>query len=286
MTGTSFRALAFSFRIYHKHIGQIVKNVTRAIWSTLSQTHMPEPTVELLQQIAAKNWRLWGFPNCLGALDGKHVRIICPPNSGSMNYNYKSFFSTVLQGVADGDRRFVFIDVGGYGRQSDGGTFIASDLYQSIDSGELRFPPPEFLPGTQVEAPFVFLGDEAYPLLSYLMRPYAGCDLTPDEANYNERHSRMRKSIECAFGILYAKWGLLGASIKTDLELTDEIVKTMCLLHNVIIDLEGMDHNQKEYVIAPTAPGHQVPLEIANGEGQSIRDLLTSYFANNPLIYL
>lgn len=42
-------------------------------WMTVSQ--------EFLSQ--------WNFPNCIGAVDGKHVVMTAPANSGSIYYNYK-----------------------------------------------------------------------------------------------------------------------------------------------------------------------------------------------------
>jgi len=36
---------------------------------------------------------LWNFPNCCGAIDGKHVIIRCPEKSSSEFFNYKKSFS-------------------------------------------------------------------------------------------------------------------------------------------------------------------------------------------------
>jgi hypothetical protein len=57
------------------------------------------------------------FPNCIGAVDGKHIRIRKPVNRGSQCFSY--FFSTVLMAVADADYCFISVEVGAYGSLSD-----------------------------------------------------------------------------------------------------------------------------------------------------------------------
>jgi hypothetical protein len=46
---------------------------------------MPEPTKEKWLQIAHDFYQLSNFPGCLGTIDGKHMRIMKPENSGSLS---------------------------------------------------------------------------------------------------------------------------------------------------------------------------------------------------------
>ena len=147
----------------------------------------------------------------------------------------------MLQGVADARYRFVAIDVGAYGKQSDGGIFRHSSLYQFLSSNNFNMPRAQKLPLSDVELPFVILGDEAYPLLSYLMRPYPRRQLTESRRLFNYRLSRGRRVVESAFGILAAKWRILNKPIEASPDMTDRIVKCVCVLHNTVIDREGVD---------------------------------------------
>jgi len=79
-----------------------------------------------------------------------------------MYYNYKQYYSIVLHGLADYRYWFTAIDVGAYGKQSDG----HSSLYQLLSSNNFNMFNAKKLPLSDVELPFVILGDEAYALLS------------------------------------------------------------------------------------------------------------------------
>lgn len=139
------------------------------------------------------------------ALDGKHIRLGCPKNSGFMFFNYKGFFSIVLQALVDANYRFINIDGGGYGKQSDGGTFKASLLYKKLVDGSLNLPNNSALPGTNLVMPYVIIADKAYRLLKNLLRPYSRQDLNAEREYFTKRLSRARRTVECAFGILRSK---------------------------------------------------------------------------------
>jgi len=89
-----------------------------------------------------------------------------------MFFNCKEYFSVVLQGLVDANYKFITVDMEDFGKQSDGGTFLASDLLSFIDGKRINFPEPDFPPHSNVTAPYIMLGDEAYPLFPYLMKPY------------------------------------------------------------------------------------------------------------------
>lgn len=95
-TGSSFKTLSFTFRIGATTVSSIVRETVKAIWDIFQPLHMKVPTETDFKNIAKEFYKKWNFRNCLGAIDGKHIRIKCPPQSGTMFYNYKSFFSIVL----------------------------------------------------------------------------------------------------------------------------------------------------------------------------------------------
>lgn len=283
-TGSSFRTLGYSFRISDNTVGGIVHDTCKAIWDNLSAIHLKFPSSEDMVNINNDFWTKWKFPNCSGSIDGKHIRINAPAHSGSMYRNYKSFFSIVLQAVVDANYRFIAIDVGAYGKESDGGIFSHSNLSRQLENGALNANQEKVLPGTDIALPHFLVGDEAYPLYTYLMRPYPQRNLGPQEEIFNKRLTNARQVVECAFGILSSKWRLLLKAIEVNPDRADVIIKCICLLHNVIIDEEGIQNMPTE---TPCQANVNRNIFMTAGEKRSatrahnIRDALKNYFCRN-----
>uniref|UniRef100_A0A3P9C5T1 Zgc:194221 n=1 Tax=Maylandia zebra TaxID=106582 RepID=A0A3P9C5T1_9CICH len=170
------------------------------------------------------------------ALDGKHVQTKVPPNSGSMFHNYKGTFSIVLLAVVDERYRFRVIDVGGYGRTSDGGILANSTFGQALRAGTLHMPPDQPLPGGEHRGaqPHVFVADEAFPLWRELMRPFPGRLLPLKKRIFNYRLSRARMIVEGAFGVLSSQRRLYWRSMELRPEIVEKCVKATCVLHNFL----------------------------------------------------
>ena len=100
-------------------------------------------------------------------MDGKHIRIKQPNNSGSQFYNYKNFFSIILLALVDADYKFLFVDIGAAGGCGDAGVFNQSKLKSCMDHNDLNFPEPQLLQSTAEEehlCSYHTVGDDAFSL--------------------------------------------------------------------------------------------------------------------------
>ena len=97
-------------------------------------------------------------------------------------------------------------------------------LKRSIENNELHIPDN-----------FVFIGDEAFSLKSYLMKLYPRRELNKNCKIYNYRLSRARRTVENAFGLLVSRFRVFEKPIATCVETTVKIVKAACVLHNWLL---------------------------------------------------
>jgi len=124
-------------------------------------------------KIANDFYRRTQFPNCIGAVDGKHVRIKMPTGSGSLFYNYKYFFSILLLALVDANYCFIAVNIGAVGKSSDSNVFKKSNIRRKLESNQLGIPGSRPLPNDENGKcmPFVIMGDEAFALSEHVLRP-------------------------------------------------------------------------------------------------------------------
>ncbi|CAH1993153.1 unnamed protein product [Acanthoscelides obtectus] len=86
-TGDSFTSLQYLYRVPKSTISKFIPEVCEAISDSLKKSIRCQP---LKKKNGKKLFSArWNFPNCAGALDGKHIILRSPFHSGSEFYNYK-----------------------------------------------------------------------------------------------------------------------------------------------------------------------------------------------------
>ncbi|KAM4049142.1 uncharacterized protein ACNLHF_006590 [Anomaloglossus baeobatrachus] len=228
-TGRSLQDLHFSSAISRSLLSVLIPETCRAIFHSLRNYIEFPKTVEEWQKIASDFEHLWQFPNCGGALDGKHVRITQPLNSGSYFYNYKGYFSIILMALVNANYEFIAVDVGMNGRVSDGGVLEHTGFGERLQNGELHLPPNS---DTTANLNFVFVGDEAFPLHPNLMKPFPQKSLTAERQRFNYRLSRARRVVENAFGIMKSRFRLALKELKN---MDDVVIKQSDKGGNVVV---------------------------------------------------
>lgn len=234
-TGNSYHSLAFSFRVAHNTISKFIPQVCDAILEEFRDEAFTTPsTPDAWKEVAQQFGRRWNFHHACGALDGKHIAIRKPKLSGSAYYNYKGFFSIVLLGLVDADYKFLWANVGSEGSSSDAGVFNNSNLEPALRNGTLGLPHPDPLPNDDRDTPYFIIADDAFPLRTWLMKPYSHRYLSHKERIFNYRCSRGRRVVENAFGILANRFRCLLSTLATTPATACKVTEACLALHNIM----------------------------------------------------
>ena len=154
------------------------------------------------------------------------------------------------------DYTFMDIYVGWPGSVHDAHVLTNSKLFQEAEAGTLL--PNTTKPINGIDVPLLILGDPAYLMLPWLMKPYSDNGrLTTKQLRFNYRLSRARMVVECAFGRLKGRWRSL-------LKCNDTNVKFL-----------------PKYIAnenAPTANTQTTGVSNSSVEADAIREALSDFF--------
>lgn len=234
-TGVTYQELSYSTRIAANTLSKIIMETLKAIVTALEGVAIKCPVTPLeWKAVAGQFCAQWQYPNCIGALDGKHITFRPPRAEGSAFRNYKGSDSIVLLAIVNANYQFLYVDIGRNGRMHDSSVFRDSTFSHSLSSGTLGLPDMCPLPGRNTPVPYVITADDAFPLKENIMKPYPGRDQTHDQRIFNYRLSRARRIVENAFGILSNRFRILLGTISLSVEKVELITYACCLLHNFL----------------------------------------------------
>lgn len=293
-TGDDYTSLHYDFRVSVPSISRFVPKVLKAIIQVYKDEYLPSPrTPEAWKEVADGFSRRWNYHNCLGALDGKHVPIRRPPHAGSKFFNYKKFHSIILLALADSGLRFIYVDVGAEGGAGDAGTWNRCTLQQAIKSGALSQPDDTCLPHDDTPLPYHIVGDDAFSLQPWLMKPYSNRSQIPQQRLFSYRLSRARRVVENAFGVMQRKFKVFGVTQGILPATVRDVVTTCCILHNMVvtpaIQPAEIDHEDEDHNIVPGSwrEGETLMADLAPARGnnpknraKAVRNYLANYYTS------
>ncbi|XP_074839438.1 patatin-like phospholipase domain-containing protein 4 isoform X3 [Carettochelys insculpta] len=197
-TPDSYRSVGQQFGVGKATVGAVLMEVVRALNALLLKRVVRVGDLDA----AVEGFAAMGFPNCFGALDGIPLPIRAPDHSGGRYINRKGYHFVVLQSMVDSCGHFQDIYVGWPGSTHDACVFRNSGLC-CRPQAETYIPQREIPLGDTTTVPLCLVGDAAYHLQPWLMRPYTG-HFTDSQERYNARHNHAQQVVERAFERLLA----------------------------------------------------------------------------------
>jgi hypothetical protein len=183
-----------------------------------------------------------GICNCAGAIDGILIWMLKPSEreqARKAGIDQKKFlcgrkhkFGLNCQTVSDCRGRILDISIKYGGASSDCLAFEASNLHSRLESGLMK--------QDGENERFVLFGDNAYLNTAYMATPFTNVANDPNrvaEDSYNFYHSQLRIQVECAFGMLVQRWGILRMAIPRNVSVKKVValVNALAKLHNFCI---------------------------------------------------
>ena len=261
----------YDFRVAHNSISTFVLEVCTAIYKEHKEEMFNMPsTQDEWKAVASQFGTRWNFHHCYGAIDGKHIAIKKPNKSGSLYYNYKRFCSVVLLAIVDANYSFLWCKVGANGSSSDARVFNESTLRGALEDNTIGFPAPDPLPGDDRNFPYFIVGDDAFPLRKWLLKPYSRRAMTHKERVMNYRTSRARRVVENGFGILAHRWRCLLTTLLLEPDRVIRVVLGCLTLHNWLrkrrpgLQDLNLDHEDEDGNVVPGAWREDVQMTETN----------------------
>ncbi|KAL5241343.1 hypothetical protein ACI65C_008753 [Semiaphis heraclei] len=223
----TYRQTGERFGISESTAFRVFKSTISSI-SNLEEKYIVWPTGLAAQRNinGFHNLRKVPFPGAFCVVDCSHIRI-----NGSLSdnsyLNRNHYHSVIIQGICDFEGKFINVFVGYPGSSHDAAVWVNSPVHKQLMQNHYEVIPPNCF----------ILGDSAYPLSEFLMKPYRdNGHLELHQKKFNTILSSSRVVIEQAFGSLKGRFRRLKGIETLCVEAVSKTVIAACIIHNMCSD--------------------------------------------------
>ena len=283
-TNSDYRTIGHLFGIARGTVCVIINEVCCVIVRLMLRHYVKIPTGEDLAIVVNGFETQWGFPQCAGAVDGTHIPIVAPEECRTDYFNQKGFYSVIMQATVDHQYCFIDINIGWPGWVHDARVFSNSELFKKSEDGTLFPSWQRHING--VDVPILILGDPAYPLLAWLMKPFPDNGRLSEAQQYlNYRLSKARMVVENAFGRLKGRWRCLLKRNNMDIKHLPNCIATYVVLHN-LCERKGEQFDDN-WLTPNTSSSREEEPDVRNagvhGSAQAVRNAIMQHLCTHPL---
>ncbi|KAL7425583.1 hypothetical protein ACHAXH_000201 [Discostella pseudostelligera] len=210
------------------------------IKSELMYIYLPREEEEVRRVMA--DYEEVGLPGAVGSMDVVHVKWSnCPAGDFNRAKGKESYPSLAFQCISDYNRRICHVFGPQFGsrndkhivKMDDGVAAIREEWYKTITwtyfdaNGDLK-----------EEAGVYLICDNGYLQWPITICPFMRSQTnSPRESAFSANMESVRKDVECVFGILKARWGVLDRGFKhRSIQVCQDVFIACCVLHNMMLD--------------------------------------------------
>lgn len=256
-TGAFHRLLGDTFHVSAPCACCIISKVSKSI-AKLKSLFVYMPKESEVNEVKERFHRMARFEGVIGAVDGTHIRIVCPGAVvRELYWCRKNYYSINTQIVCDSNLTIRNIVARWPGSTHDSRIFNNSNICYRLQNGDF---------GTNF-----LLGDSGYPCRTYIITPYSNPQ-TRIQRRFNASHSRTRVTVERTIGVWKKRFPCIHYGLRCQLPTILNIIIATAVLHNLAIrfrdDCDIFDDidDQNDNFVASTC--------INDGPGMARRDLL------------
>ncbi|KAL3850703.1 hypothetical protein ACJIZ3_012585 [Penstemon smallii] len=280
-SGNSLISIGDSFGTHHSTVSQVTWRFVEAI-EEKGLHHLQWPSTEQeLTEIKSKFEKIRGLPNCCGAIDTTHIKMLLTLSDQEADtwLDLKENHSMILQAIVDPDMRFRDIVTGWPGNMSDSLVLRSSNFFELCQKGD-KLNGDKISLSKEMELSEYIIGDSGFPLLPWLVTPYQGKEISEAKIEFNKRIIATQVVAQRALAKLKEVWRMIqGEMWRPDKHKLPRFILVCCILHNIVIDTEDEVSNELPS-FRNHDPGYRAEVcEFVDKGGSILRDKLCMYFS-------